>query len=182
MKRIFAILLGFVMMFCMVSCVDETETTATPQPENAEVAVQPEDMTDEAPVEIVEDKPAIDKAFEFDGLEITVGSNYEFAVVDNEYSDYNGATAVRIPITVKNISADFNSLNPFYFKVIGSQGTDVDSLDSYFEDDITWNAGDLRPEASYTRYMYIVYDGDGLYTVVFDNWDVKVYIDLNIAK
>ena len=37
--------------------------------------------------------------FEFDGLEITVGKEISFDTLKNQFSDKNGSTVVRIPLT-----------------------------------------------------------------------------------
>lgn len=98
------------------------------------------------------------ETFEFDGLEITIGSEYEFTTVNNRYSEYNNQVTIKLPITVKNISQETTGLNMFYYDVYGSQGTEVKSLNSYFDENID-DAGDLRSGASYTKYIYFLYDG-----------------------
>ena len=43
-------------------------------------------------------------------------------------------------------------------------------------------AGDLQPGASYTKYIYALYDGDGKYVIEFDNYREKKSVQLNIKK
>lgn len=122
-----------------------------------------------------------DETFIFDSLEITIGSNYSFEVVKNRFSDYNNHTALKLPITVKNISNDTHGLNMFDYTCYGSNGTEVKGLGSYFDEDIDY-AGDLRSGASYTKYMYFEYDGDGIYALEFDNYSTKVTVEFKIKK
>lgn len=104
----------------------------------------------------------------FDGLELVFGQ-YSFVEVDNKFSDYYGKTVVKIPVTIKNLSKDPHSLNYFYYKLFGTSGVESPQLYVYFSDDVA-QSGDLLPGSSYVAYFYILYDGDGTYTIVFDNW------------
>lgn len=121
------------------------------------------------------------ETFIFDDLEITIGNNYSFDKVDNRYSDYNKQTVIKLPITVKNLSNETHSLNMFYYDVYGSNGVEVETLGSYFDDDIN-HAGNLRNGASYTKYMYIQYDGDGTYALEFDDYSTKINVEFEIVK
>ena len=121
------------------------------------------------------------ETFEFDGLEITIGSEYEFTTINNRYSEYNNQVTIKLPITVKNISQETTGLNMFYYDVYGSQGTEVKSLNSYFDENID-DAGDLRSGASYTKYIYFLYDGNGKYDIEFDNWSEHKVVEFNITK
>ena len=121
------------------------------------------------------------QSFEFDELEITISSNYSFTTVNNQFSDYNGKDVVKIPISVKNLSNENNHLNMFYYNVFGSQGTELHTVSAYFDEAIDY-AGDLQPGASYTKYIYALYDGDGKYVIEFDNYKEKKSVQLNIKK
>lgn len=121
------------------------------------------------------------ETFEFDGLEITIGSEYEFTTVNNRYSEYNNQVTIKLPITVKNISQETTGLNMFYYDIYGSQGIEVKSLNSYFDENID-DAGDLRSGASYTKYIYFLYDGNGKYDIEFDNWSEHKVVEFNITK
>ena len=126
-------------------------------------------------------KYGLGETFKFSDLEITIGSNYSFTKVDNKYSDKNGKTVVKMPITVKNVKDENNHLNMFYYKVFGSAGTEVDTAGSYFKDPVDY-AGDLRPGASCTKYLYFIYDGDGEYAIEFDNYSQKLEVVFEIKK
>lgn len=119
--------------------------------------------------------------FTFSNLEITLGNDYSFTTVDNEYSDNYGDDVVRLSITVKNLKNETNGLNMFNYKIFGSKGTEVKEMNYYFDDNID-EAGDLRSGASYTKYMYFLYDGDGKYAIEFDNWIKKTTVEFSIKK
>lgn len=125
---------------------------------------------------------ALDEMFVFDDLEITLGSEVSYTTVSNSYSDHNGKTVVKMPITVKNLKDETHSLSMFYFKIFGSQGTELDSVSSYFDNDCVEYAGDLRTGASYTKYLYFLYDGNGTYAVEFDNWSKKITVEFDVTK
>lgn len=120
--------------------------------------------------------------FTFDGFEITVGSNYEFVLVNNETSPYNNHTAVKLPVTIKNISDESNSLNEYYYEVHGSNDEEVVNLGVYFLDDAIDYGGMLSNGESYTKYMYFQYVGNGKYEIEFDNYIEELEVEFNIVK
>lgn len=123
----------------------------------------------------------VNKPFVFDDLEITISSDISFDKVDNRYSDHNGQDVVKVPITVKNLKNETHNLNMFYYDVYGSLGTEIETVGSYFDEDIN-TAGGLRNGASYTKYMYFLYDGDGDYYIEFDDWSEKLELKLTVNK
>lgn len=123
----------------------------------------------------------LDTPFTFDDLEITISSNYSFVTLDNKFSKLNNSSVIKIPVTVKNLKNETHSLNMFYISFFGSQGIELDTVWTYFDDSVE-DGGDLKTEASYTKYFYILYDGDGTYSIEFDNWANKIDIDIDIKK
>ncbi len=123
-----------------------------------------------------------DEEFEFDDLKIKIGANYSFTTIDNEFSDNYGKSVVKVPITVTNLKNETHGLNMFYYTIYGSKGTKVDSPSTYFMDDAVDFAGDLRSDASYTKYLYFIYDGDGNYAIEFNNFSSKKTVEFNIKK
>lgn len=119
--------------------------------------------------------------FIFDDLEITIGSDIIFDTIKNQFSDNNGSTVVGVPITVKNLKEETHSLNMFYYDVFGSSGTEVDTVNSYFKDTLDF-AGELRYNATYTKYTYFLYDGDGTYSIEFNNYSEKVLVEFQVNK
>lgn len=123
----------------------------------------------------------VDTPFHFDDLEITVGSQISFTKVNNEFDENNGKEVIKIPITIKNLKDETHSLNMFFYKVFGSTGTEVENKSALFDDSIDF-AGDLKPGASYTKYAYYLYDGNGTYTIEFNDFANKISIDFNVKK
>ncbi len=131
---------------------------------------------------IITDKSySFNEMFVFDDFEITIGSNYTFDVVKNSFSEYNNQSVVKLPITVKNIGSETNSLNSFYYEIFGSLGVELDTLGAYFDDSLDF-AGSLRSGASYTKYLYFLYDGNGKYAIEFDNFSEEVEVEFEILK
>lgn len=119
--------------------------------------------------------------FTFDNLEITISDNISWDKVDNQFSDHNGKTVVRVPVTIKNISDDTHSLNMFYYKVYGSQGNELDSV-SFLFDDVVDKAGDMRSGATQNTSFVFLYDGDGDYYIEFDNYKEKIEVKMHVEK
>lgn len=120
--------------------------------------------------------------FTFDDLEITFGSDYTFTTISNQYSDYYGKDIVRVPVTVTNKSTETHGLNMFYYNIYGTSGSKTNNVSTWFSDDSLDYAGDLRSGASYTKYIYFVYDADGTYVFEFDNYSEEVEVELEITK
>ena len=125
----------------------------------------------------------LDKTFEFDDLELTLGSDYSFKTINKSYSDYYGKEVVKLPITVKNLSDEDKHLNMFYYTVIGPNDEKVNTttVSIYFDDACDY-AGDLESGESYDKYLYFIYDGDGEYTIKFNNYTDKKTIKFKIEK
>ena len=88
---------------------------------------------------------------------------------------------LKIGATVKNTTDETKSLNMFYYSLFGSKGTELDSVTAYFDESIDF-AGDLRPDASYKKYFYILYDGDGNYGIDFDNYTDQKTVEFEVTK
>ena len=124
-----------------------------------------------------------DSPFSFDDLEITIGSEVSYTTVKNEFSEHDKKSVVKVPITVKNNKNESHSLNMFYVKYFGTKGTELDDISSYFIDNECIEfAGELMPGASYKKYMYFLYDGNGTYTIQFENFTKKIDFKLDIKK
>ena len=120
------------------------------------------------------------ETFRFDDLDLTFSTEYSCLKIKNSYSDYNGSRVIGLPVTVKNQGSEKNSLNPFLYTQYGSKGTRLNTVGSYFDDDVDW-AGDLLPGASYTKSMYFLYDGDGEYKVFFETFKQELTLSFNVT-
>lgn len=128
-----------------------------------------------------EAKYTLGDTIEFDGLEITFDNNYSFVTVNNQFSEYNNSDVIKLGVNIKNISSEKKSLNSFYFSLFGSKGTELSSVSSFFDEDVDF-AGELKPEASYYKYFYILYDGDGIYSIDFDNYTEELSVEFSVTK
>ena len=120
--------------------------------------------------------------FEYDDMTVTIGDSYKTTTLDNEFSDKNGATVIELPITVTNNGKKSNSLNMFLMKQYGPKGVELDNISSYFmnEDDASWS-GDLRPGATDTVTMHMLYDGDGTYAIEFEQvWGDPTVVEFDV--
>lgn len=145
-------------------------------------STDPKNIINNASSDIVDQKDTIslNELFTFDDLELTLG-NVSFTSIKNSFSEDNGKTVVKVPITVKNVSSETHSLNMFYYHAFGSQGTQLDNESAYFDDSVDF-AGDLRSGASYTKYLYFLYDGDGDYSIEFDDFETEVTVEFKVKK
>lgn len=126
----------------------------------------------------------IGETFKFDDFELTIGSDIKIDIIKNEFSEHDGKDVIKIPITVKNIGKETTSLNMFYYNCYGTQGIQLEDASSFFDDSLDY-AGSLRSGASYTRYAYYIYDGDGEYTLEFNNSLLdsdKIEVKFNVKK
>lgn len=155
---------------------------ATPTEATTEsTETESEKPNDEPKDEPKDNKLTLGSTFEFDNLQLTIGDTIGWDVVANQYSDNNGAEVVTIPVTVKNIGDETNSLNMFFYKFFGSKGTTLDTVGSYFDDDAD-SLGDLRPDAEINGNFHMMYDGDGTYYIEFDNFSDKIEVEIPVQK
>ena len=126
-------------------------------------------------------KYGLGDTFVFAGLELTFDTTYSFVTVKNRYSEHNGKSVIKLGVNVKNVSSEKNHLNMFYYDLFGSQGTELDGISSYFDNTIDY-AGDLKPDASYKASFYILYDGDGKYSIDFDDYSQELSVEFNVTR
>lgn len=117
----------------------------------------------------------------FDDLELTFDKNYTFTSIENRFSDYNGKPVIKIGVNIKNLSPEKHNLNMFYYDFFGSQGIELDDISAYFEESVD-DGGELKSGASYKKYFYILYDGNGTYSIDFDNYSQEISVEFIITK
>lgn len=149
------------------------EATPAPIPEPTPES-SPEPKLEETPESAPEFTPELSEltygdTFEFDGLEITFGTDIKSATLVNQFSDLDGSDVIVVPMTIKNTSNETHGLNMFYYSIYGSSGTSAKDVSAYFDNDVAY-AGDMRSGASLETYMHILYDGDGDYYVEFSQF------------
>lgn len=118
----------------------------------------------------------------FDNMEMTLSTeNIFFTKIENEHSELYGQPVVAVPMTVKNCGDETNSLNHYYAHYYGSQGTEMDLVILFFDDDMDIYTS-LRPGASIEGNFYMLYDGDGEYYIRFSNFseDKEIAVPVQI--
>ena len=119
----------------------------------------------------------------FDGFELTLGKNYSIVKVDNVSSTYYGREVIKLPVTVKNVSASSDHLNMFYYDYYAPDGSKIDSLRNYYgssADAIDYVHVDSG--LSKLQYFYILYSGNGKYEIKFHNYKEDKAISFTINK
>ena len=104
----------------------------------------------------------------FDGFEMTLGNNYQIVTDDRNSSSYYGQSVIKLPVTIKNVSASSDHLNMFYYDYIAPDGSTIDSLRNDFGSSV--DAIDyvhVDSGSSKTQYLYILYKGKGKYKIEF---------------
>jgi len=149
--------------------------------DNNDVDTEVVEETGEEPEEEEPDYLTLGSTFEFDDLEITIGTDIEWVTVENQFSDHDGADVIQLPITITNLSDDTHGLNMFFFTFFGSNGTRLDGVSSFFDNSVDF-AGDMRSGATQESYMYILFDGDGEYVIEFNDWSETIEVIFNITQ
>lgn len=183
MKKVQLVFLAAILTISMVGCsgpkpqVPEEESVDKPAvTQRAKATSRPTPTPVPAAKEL-----SFGDTFAFDGFTITLGTEMEWDVLDNQFSDLDGADVMKLPIHLVNNSGETGSLNMFYIKKYGSKGTTLDSVGAYFDGEVNF-AGDMRSGAEMDTFMAILYDGDGDYYIEFDNYKEKIEVKLPVVK
>lgn len=126
---------------------------------------------------------ALGDTFEFDNFEITIDKKYSFVKTDDILGNDYGKYVIKVPVTVKNLSDEKQSLNSSKYSLFGSTGVEADIIAYQYDDSIDRAAiKELRPGGTYKKYFYILYDGDGIYSIDFDNYLERISVEFNVKK
>ena len=172
MKKILISLLS--LMVILSGCGSDEKATQ----ENTESVQETDEIED---TNKADESLSYGETFEFDGFELTISDQIEWAVVENQYSELNGQDVALIPVHIKNNSGETGNINMFYINLYGSKGTQLDGVEVYFDNVLGYN-GNLRDGAEADTYLAVLYDGDGDYYVEFSSFTEKVEIKLPIIK
>lgn len=124
----------------------------------------------------------IDEDFTFGDYDLNISSTYEVVTVDNQYSSYNGKKLIKMPISIKNNGTESGKINSYYLKFYSPDGTQQEENYAYIYDDGLGSAGELRPGASYNKYLYFEHAGTGEYVIEFNNYKDKVEVKFKINE
>ena len=168
-------------MFALSACLAVTacgsgKTKATVSASAASAASSSGQSAQPEPAE-----PSLGSTIEFKGLSIAFGDSYGTTTLDNQFSDHAGATIIAMPVTITNNKSDTQGLNMFAVKTFGPKGTELDSVFTYFQDDVRM-MGEMRSGASQSGNLYFLYDGNGDYYLDFGIYktEVEVKVPINL--
>lgn len=119
--------------------------------------------------------------FTFDDLEITISDQINWVKLENQFSEKNGADVIEIPVTIKNLKDQTHGLNSFYYNFYGPDGNKLDSVFSYFDNDV-FSAGDMRSGATQNTFFHLLYNGDGDYYIEFSFMSDPISVKIPITK
>jgi len=129
---------------------------------------------------VIKTEFALNETLVFDDLEITFHKDFEWAKVVASWHNLYGESVFAIPVTVTNIGEETNSF-PWNVKRFGSNGLELESVAFIADDDIT-RSGDIRPGATLTGRIHILYDGDGEYVIEISNYNDTVRVIFNVVQ
>lgn len=120
------------------------------------------------------------ETFRFNDLDLTFSKEYMPLVIKNRFSEKNNAKVIGLPVTITNKKNEKHFLNSFLYDVYGPNGSALDSAAAFFEDSVDFSK-QLLPGASYTKYIYLMYDGDGTYNIVFEIPKQRITLTFDIV-
>ena len=95
-------------------------------------------------------------------------------------SELEGSRVVGVPVTVTNVGTQSSSPDGWAVEVYGPDGMEQDSLANYMMDDSLINVSGMRPGATTTAYIYLLDEGTGTYTIVFDDFTEQHEISVDL--
>jgi hypothetical protein len=101
----------------------------------------------------------------FAGFEITFSDNTEWTVLNYNAHALNGADVIAVPVTVTNRTRETDAFSSVFMTVISPNGEKLSNINGMFRNSV--HTPDLRPGATYNGVTYVLYDGDGEYTIQF---------------
>lgn len=161
--------------------VDAIDTEST-ESELINDANNTEENNEEAAAELVAALVELEETFEFDNLEITLGTDIAWDVIENEFFELNGAAVFSLPITVTNLSERTRKFDMFSYIQFSPTGEKLVSISSFFVDNaIDWS-DDISPNETVEAYMYFLFDDNGEYVIEFDNSSERIKIVFDIQQ
>ena len=116
------------------------------------------------------------ETFEFSNYQITVDQNYSIKYIYVNYKKTD-RRVIQLPITIKRMDNGKGHFNKYYLNV-----SNPDNNSSYIVYDLknSFYKHHYLKNKTYTKYLYIEFEGNGVYTLNFDNYNqnIKIYIDI----
>ena len=146
--------------------INNQEQYTSIDPNQSEIPIPP----------LIENEQTAGKPFIFDDLEITVGDKY------NIVNSKNNTKVVEVPVTVKNPGNIGNSFNISYVQIMDNTGTEVKELGNFFADKSFITSPKLEHGQITTKNIYIPYNGNGQYKMVFKNFEEEKSVKINVKN
>ena len=123
-----------------------------------------------------------DKKFVFDDLEIIVSSKYNFLNTEKMQKQYEGKDIIEIPVQVKNVESTENNFSISYLKIYNEKGEEIRELGSLFKDKSFENSPKLGKGEMTIKNIYIPYNGNGKYKMIFKTFYEEKELEMEIKK
>jgi len=130
----------------------------------------------------IEERIYKDKKFVFDDLEIIVSSKYNFLNTEKMQKQYEGKDIIEIPVQVKNVESTENNFSISYLKIYNEKGEEIRELGSLFKDKSFENSPKLGKGEMTIKNIYIPYNGNGKYKMVFKTFYEEKELEMEIKK
>ena len=132
-------------------------------------------------VEVKSSSYSLGDKFEFNKLEISIGSVLGWNKVDNSFSDLNQKDVFLLDFEITNLSSDLHGFNMFHYNIYTPQGNRNPSVTAYFDNTIDFT-GKLLKGGSTKAVLPVLYTEDGEYTIIFDNSSERIVVKFEIKK
>lgn len=123
-----------------------------------------------------------DKKFVFDDLEIIVSSKYNFLNTEKGKKQYDGKDIIEIPVQVKNTENIEHKFSISYVKIYNEKGEEIRELGSLFKDKSFENSPKLGKGEMTIKNVYIPYNGNGKYKMIFKTFYEEKEMEIVIKK
>lgn len=123
-----------------------------------------------------------DKKFVFDDLEIIVSSKYNFLNTEKIKKQYEGKDIIEIPVQVKNAENTEYKFSISYVKIYNEKGEEIRELGSIFKDKSFENSPKLGKGEMTIKNIYIPYNGNGKYKMIFKTFYEEKEMEIVIKK
>jgi len=108
------------------------------------------------------------ETLELDGMEITIGDVAAWGIVERINSIYYREIYFTVPVHLHNVSDESQSF-PLYH-TFGPDGNQLEFMAAHIESDSISTATVVLPGTTQTGYTHIQYVGNGVYTILFNDF------------
>ena len=109
--------------------------------------------------------------FEIEDFEITIYDDVFWSNVKRENALFYGVDYFYFPIYITNISERIRVFNGFYFHHFAPSRMEMTAFSFLFYSETISESRVIRPKESVRTYANILFEGDGVYTFIFTNWE-----------